>query len=159
MSANLALLAAIGTLFATGTFLLMERSLTRVLLGVVLLGNGVNLLVLHAGGQSGRPPIMEGEPTTEGMSDPLPQALILTAIVITFGVTAFVLAMIYRSWRLANADEVTDDVEDLRVGEAPEDADDSARPEDEEPTEFGEPVDDDSPAEARPPGGPRGQPR
>jgi hypothetical protein len=52
------------------------------------------------------------------MADPLPQALILTAIVITFAATAFVLALIYRSWRLAQVDTVTDDVEDRDVAAA-----------------------------------------
>lgn len=115
MGANLTLLLGVGVLFSTGTYMLMERSLTRVLLGFVLVSNGANLLVLHMAGPGGSAPIITEGASSGGISDPLPQALILTAIVITLGVTAFVLAMIYRSWRLAHEDTVLDDTEDQRV--------------------------------------------
>ncbi|WP_193086306.1 Na(+)/H(+) antiporter subunit C [Brevibacterium aurantiacum] len=106
---------AMGFLFACGIYLMLERSLTRVLLGFILLGNGVNLLIILTAG-SGTPPLTDGENlSTASMSDPLPQALILTAIVITFAVTAFLLAMIYRSWRLVRADSLQDDTADLQV--------------------------------------------
>jgi multicomponent Na+:H+ antiporter subunit C len=109
-----ALLLAVGVLFASGVYLLLERSLTRVLLGFVLLGNGANLAILLAGGRAGAPPIT-GSGTTERMSDPLAQAMILTSIVITLALVAFVLAMAYRSWQLHGHDEVQDDVEDTRI--------------------------------------------
>jgi len=113
MSPNLVLVVTIGVLFAAGVYLLLERSLSRVLIGVILIGNGANLLFLVAGGAAGRPPIV-GE--DEGpMSDPLPQAMVLTAIVITLGMTAFLLALAYRSWQLHRHDEVQDDVEDRRI--------------------------------------------
>lgn len=115
MSVNLALLLPIGVLFGCGVYLLMERSLTRVLLGFLLLGNGVNLLLLHMGGEPGAAPLISPGLTNAEMSDPLPQALILTAIVITLAVTAFLLAMIYRSWRLSRVDLVADDVADRMV--------------------------------------------
>ncbi|GAA4724299.1 multicomponent Na+:H+ antiporter subunit C [Promicromonospora umidemergens] len=113
------LLLAVGVLFAAGVYLLLERSLTRVLLGFVLLGNGANLAILVAGGRAGAPPITgsgsgsgsEAEP----MSDPLAQAMILTSIVITLALVAFVLAMAYRSWQLHGHDEVQDDLEDTRI--------------------------------------------
>lgn len=106
---------AMGFLFACGIYLMLERSLTRVLLGFILLGNGVNLLIILTAGR-GAPPLTDGKNlSTLGMSDPLPQALILTAIVITFAVTAFLLAMIYRSWRLVRADSLQDDTADLQV--------------------------------------------
>lgn len=106
---------AMGFLFACGIYLMLERSLTRVLLGFILLGNGVNLLIILTAGR-GAPPLTDGQNlSTLGMSDPLPQALILTAIVITFAVTAFLLAMIYRSWRLVRADSLEDDTADLQV--------------------------------------------
>jgi multicomponent Na+:H+ antiporter subunit C len=112
MSPNLVLVVTIGVLFAAGVYLLLERSLSRVLIGVILIGNGANLLFLVAGGAAGRPPIVgSGEP----MSDPLPQAMVLTAIVITLGMTAFLLALAYRSWQLHRHDEVQDDVEDRRI--------------------------------------------
>lgn len=117
MSVNLALLLAIGVLFGCGVYLLTERSLTRVLLGFLLLGNGVNLLILHMAGAPGAAPILSPGLSFSEMSDPLPQALILTAIVITLGVTAFLLAMIYRSWRLARRDLVVTDVADRMVAE------------------------------------------
>jgi multicomponent Na+:H+ antiporter subunit C len=104
----------IGGLYAAGVYLLLDRSLTRVLLGFLLLGNATNLLLLSSGGEAGKAPILEyAEP--EEMNDPLPQALILTAIVITFGVAAFVLAMIHRSWALSRNEAVGTDEEDRRV--------------------------------------------
>ncbi|MBD8079893.1 Na(+)/H(+) antiporter subunit C [Cellulosimicrobium arenosum] len=111
---SLALVLAIGVLFAAGVYLLLERSLTRVLLGFILMGNGANLLFLVAGGRSGGAPLVGTTPEDE-MSDPLVQAMVLTAIVITLGITAFVLAMAYRSWQLHGHDEVQDDLEDRRV--------------------------------------------
>ena len=132
MSINVVLILAVGVLFGAGVYLLMERSLTRVLLGFLLVGNGVNLLILHMGGPAGKAPIIaEGIPAGE-MNDPLPQALILTAIVITFGVTAFILAVIYRSWRLAQGDLVMDDVDDRLVASgtgSPEEADEAVKAE------------------------------
>jgi multicomponent Na+:H+ antiporter subunit C len=138
VSANVVLIVAVGVLFGTGVYLLMERSLTRVLLGFLLVGNGVNLLILHMGGPAGKAPIIAEEVAGADMNDPLPQTLILTAIVITFGVTAFVLAVIYRSWRLAQGDLVMADIDDRLVAGgagSPEEADEqvAAEPAD---TEF-----------------------
>lgn len=115
-----ALLLAVGVLFAAGVYLLLERSLTRVLLGFVLLGNGVNLAILVAGGRAGAPPITGGTHAPEPMSDPLAQAMILTSIVITLALVAFVLAMAYRSWQLHEHDEVQDDLEDTRIAQLAE---------------------------------------
>jgi multicomponent Na+:H+ antiporter subunit C len=109
----LVLAITLGVLYATGTYLLLQRSLTRIVLGLSLLGHGANLLLLLAGGRAGNPPIIDGEP--EAFSDPLPQALALTAIVITFGVTAFLLALAYRSWTIEHDDEVENDLEDRRI--------------------------------------------
>jgi multicomponent Na+:H+ antiporter subunit C len=104
----------IGGLYAAGVYLLLDRSLTRVLLGFLLLGNATNLLLLSTGGPAGLAPIL-GYSEPGQMNDPLPQALILTAIVITFGVSAFLLAIIHRSWRLARNEAVGTDEEDRRV--------------------------------------------
>ena len=114
MTPNLVLVVTIGVLFTAGVYLLLERSLSRVLIGVILLGNGANLLFLVASGAAGGAPIVGTTPEDE-MSDPLPQAMVLTAIVITLGMTAFLLAMAYRSWQLHHHDEVQDDLEDRRV--------------------------------------------
>ncbi|MET7946143.1 Na(+)/H(+) antiporter subunit C [Micromonospora sp. NPDC005324] len=110
---TLVLVLAIAVLVGCGVILLLERSLTRILLGVVMLGNGVNLLIL-LGGRSGGAPIV-GTGPVERMSDPLPQAMVLTSIVITFGFTAFLLAVAYRSWYLSGDDEVPDDLEDRQI--------------------------------------------
>lgn len=118
MSVNLSLVLVTGVLFGTGFYLMMERSLTRVLLGFLLLGNGVNLLLLQMGGRAGEAPLTESGTPPQDMADPLPQVLILTAIVITFASAAFVLALIYRSWRLEQLDTVSDDPEDRDVADA-----------------------------------------
>lgn len=114
MSPNLLLVVVIAVLVTTGVYLLLERSLSRVLIGIILVGNGVNLSFLVAGGAAGGAPIVNSTPIDE-MSDPLPQAMVLTAIVITLGLTAFLLALAYRSWQLHRHDEVQDDVEDRRI--------------------------------------------
>ncbi len=114
MTPTIVLPVMIGGLYAAGVYLLLDRSLTRVLLGFVLLGNATNVLVLSTGGPAGLAPIL-GYSEPEQINDPLPQALILTAIVITFGVSAFLLAIIHRSWRLARDEAVGTDEEDRRV--------------------------------------------
>ncbi|GAA3735575.1 multicomponent Na+:H+ antiporter subunit C [Spinactinospora alkalitolerans] len=111
---TIVLIVVVGVLVAVGVVLLLERSLTRVLLGVVLMGNGINLMILSTGGAAGGPPLL-GLTDEAEMSDPLPQAMILTAIVITLGITAFLLAMAHRSWQLQGHDEVQDDAEDRRI--------------------------------------------
>ena len=105
----------VGVLYAAGTYLLLSRALTRILLGLALMAHGANLLLLLSGGSPARPPLADGG--SGPVSDPLPQALALTAIVITFGVTAFLLALAYRSWVLTGDDRVEDDVEDRRIAQ------------------------------------------
>ncbi|MFH5821656.1 Na(+)/H(+) antiporter subunit C [Georgenia sp. AZ-5] len=114
MAPAAALVVLVAVLVGTGVYLVLERSLSRVIIGIALISNGVNVLMLVAGGRAGGPPIL-GETAPEDMSDPLPQAMVLTAIVITLGMTAFVLAMAYRSWQLNGHDEVQDDLEDRRI--------------------------------------------
>ena len=111
MTVLLAFVAAV--LFGCGSWLLMQRRLSRIIIGIGLLGHGANLLLVTAGGGPGRAPIIEDGAT--GFSDPLPQALALTAIVITFGVTAFLLALGFRSWQITRDDGVEDDVEDRLI--------------------------------------------
>ena len=112
MSVLLALTAAI--LFGLGTWLLLQRRLTRIVIGLGLIGHGTNILLLTSGGGGGLPPVI-GTGDKDEFADPLPQALALTAIVITFGVTAFLLAMAYRSWQLTHDDVVADDLEDRLI--------------------------------------------
>ncbi|QMU83966.1 Na(+)/H(+) antiporter subunit C [Paenarthrobacter ureafaciens] len=127
MSINLTLLIVMGVLYACGIYLILERSLTRVLLGLMLLANATNILILATGGYAGLAPLYSKETDPGAYNDPLPQALILTSIVISFAVTAFMLGIIYRTWALARQDEIQDDVEDRRVAKTPSyDAEDDA---------------------------------
>lgn len=116
---NLTLVALLAVIYSAGFYLLLHRSLMRVVLGIVLLGHGANLFLLAAGGPAAAPPLGEGG-TTEHAADPLPQAMALTAIVITFAVTTFLLALVYRSFAQRGSDEVQDDVEDARIRRASE---------------------------------------
>ena len=117
MSWSLAVL--VGVMGAVGVYLLMHRSLTRIILGLGLLANAVNLIALASGGPPAQAPII-GRP--EPLGDPVPQALVLTAIVIGLGVTAFLLAVALRSWTIDGDDDVEDDVEDRRLARAGLDA-------------------------------------
>ena len=110
---TLLLVATAGFLCACGTYLLLGRQLSRIVIGIGLLGHGVNVLLVLSGGDGGEPAFAGGDPAR--FADPLPQALVLTAIVITFGVIAFLLALAFRSWRITADDEVEDDVEDRRI--------------------------------------------
>ena len=105
--------ATAALLCAIGTYLVLQRKLSRIIIGVGLLGHGANLLLVTSG-QSGAAAIVGNGPPSS-FSDPLAQALVLTAIVITFGATAFLLALAYRSWILSSDDEVVDDVDDRTV--------------------------------------------
>jgi multicomponent Na+:H+ antiporter subunit C len=111
------MLAAVAAgLFGIGTYLVLQRKLSRIIIGLGLLTHGANVLLITAG-RRGRPPIVDtGDPSA--FADPLPQALALTAIVITFGVTTLLLALAYRSWLLTRDDEVQDDIGDRAVARA-----------------------------------------
>jgi multicomponent Na+:H+ antiporter subunit C len=111
MSITLALTAAL--LFGIGTYLVMQRKLSRIIIGLALISHGANVLLMMSG-RRGDPPII-GESDAADFSDPIPQALALTAIVITFAVTALLLALAYRSFLLTADDEVQDDVADRIV--------------------------------------------
>lgn len=136
MTVSLVLIVIMGALFAAGSYAMLERSLTRVLIGFLLLGNAVNLFLLVVMGDPGVAPFFGVSP--DEVSDPLPQALTLTAIVITFAVSAFLLALIYRSWQLGEADTVLDDEEDVALrARTPVEADaldDEITPEDDDAT-------------------------
>jgi multicomponent Na+:H+ antiporter subunit C len=112
---TLTMAVVVGVLFGGGTYLVLQRTLTRVILGLGLWGYAVNLLLLMAGGRAGTPPLITDAPPDRAFADPLPQALALTAIVITFAITAFLLALAYRSWTLTGNDEAEDDIEDRRI--------------------------------------------
>ena len=107
---NLVLALVIGVVFAAGIHCLLQRSLMRLVVGIILLGQAANLAVFSAGGLVvGEPAVVapgESMPPV-GAADPLPQALVLTAIVIGFGLTVFTMTLLHRA-REANG---TDDVD------------------------------------------------
>ncbi len=95
----------VGMLFATGIYLMLRRNLIKFIFGFSLMSNGINLLIFTMGRLArGNPPIipehLEHLETT--VANPLPQALILTAIVISFGFTAFALVLLYSAYRKTN---------------------------------------------------------
>ena len=112
MSVLMALTAAV--LFGIGTYLLLQRKLSRLIIGLGLIGHGANIVFVTTTTRGDAPIVGTGD--AADFADPLPQALVLTAIVISFGVTALLLALAYRSWVLTEDDEVADDIEDRSVG-------------------------------------------
>lgn len=94
---ELVMAIVIGFLFMAAIYLILSRSLLRIILGTGLLSHGAHLLILTMGGLGGTSPPVLAEGVTD-YADPLPQALILTAIVISFGVTAFILVLFYRTY-------------------------------------------------------------
>jgi multicomponent Na+:H+ antiporter subunit C len=101
---------AIGLLFAAGTFLVLRRDVVRVVWGVAIIGQAANLYLVTMGGLSGAAPILDGTARGE-YTDPLVQALVLTAIVIGLGTTALALVL---TFRLAGTNDTIDTYE---VGE------------------------------------------
>lgn len=119
---TIALIGTIGGLTTIGLYLVTARSFSRIILGFVLLGHASVLALLSAGGPAGEAPIATGaDPST--FANPVPQALALTAIVISFGLTLFLLALAVRQQDLTGDDLVEDDLEDRRIALAatPED--------------------------------------
>ncbi|MGO3236858.1 MAG: Na+/H+ antiporter subunit C [Psychroflexus halocasei] len=99
----------IGFLYAAGIYMIMRRSIVKLILGIVLLGNGVNLLIFLLGRiTKGEPPIIPGtESVIEGLyADPIPQALILTAIVISFGLQSFAIILVKRAYKVLKTDDL-----------------------------------------------------
>ena len=97
----------VGVFFATAIYLLLSKAVIRMLLGISVLGNAVNLLIFTAGRLTREVPPIVGEDATqlvEPFANPLPQALILTAIVIGFAMFTFLLVLGYRAYQELNAD-------------------------------------------------------
>ncbi len=110
---SLLLLGLAAALAGIGTYLVTQRLLSRVIIGLGLLAHAANLLIIHtSAGAAGPPLVGDGGPG----ADALPQALVLTAIVITFAVTALLLALALRNYLLTGSDAVEDDPEDRRIG-------------------------------------------
>jgi multicomponent Na+:H+ antiporter subunit C len=102
------LAAVIGALYATGVYMMLRRSAVKLLLGIALLSHATNLLVFSAAGVvRGRPPIVpEDGAAAAAVADPLPQALVLTAIVIGFGVLAYAATLVHRVHQETGADDL-----------------------------------------------------
>lgn len=99
----------VGGLFASGIYLMLRRSIVKLIFGLALLSHAANLLIFTMGGltRDKAPLIPMGETTLVApYADPLPQALILTAIVISFAVLAFTLVLIHRSYQAVQTDDL-----------------------------------------------------
>lgn len=99
----------IGVLFAAAIYMILRRSIVKLVIGLILLSNAANLLIFTVGGMKrGLPPLIEEgmKMPAAGWADPLPQALILTAIVISFGVLAFAVVLIHRAYEVVKADDL-----------------------------------------------------
>lgn len=104
----------IGGLYAAGLYMMMRRSIVKLIIGLALLSHAANLLIFTAAGLTrARPPITpeRGLFPPSPFADPLPQALILTAIVISFGVLAFLVVLIHRAVKTVG----TDDLDDMKT--------------------------------------------
>lgn len=107
----------IGILYTAGVYLLLRRSIVKMILGIIFIGNATNLVIFVSGGLKKSSPafIEAGNLIASGeVTDPLPQALILTAIVIGFGITAFALALMYRFYKITGTedfDQMSEDAE------------------------------------------------
>lgn|SRR5690554_1195754 len=108
---ELLLILLIGVLYSAGFYLLLRRSMVKLLLGITILGNGVNLLIFLLGSiTKGKPPVIgEGDNFFMDIyADPIPQALILTAIVISFGLQSFAIVLLKRVYALMGSDDLDD---------------------------------------------------
>jgi multicomponent Na+:H+ antiporter subunit C len=108
---ELLLVLLIGVLYSAGVYLVLRRSMVRLLLGIMLLGNATNLLIFLFGNiTKGKPPIIRADLKVfeDIYADPVPQALILTAIVISFGLTSFAIVLLKRVYALINSDDLDD---------------------------------------------------
>ena len=109
MQIELALI--IGLLFASGVYMIVRRNIVKIIIGLSLISHGANLLIFTMGGlRRTLPPVItgDGDHSLDTMADPLPQALILTAIVIGFGVTAFALVLFQRAYRTMGTADIDD---------------------------------------------------
>ena len=113
---NVLLALVIGGLYAAGLFMILRRSVTKLVFGLILLGHGTNLVIFVSSGLvRGNPPLIpDGQRVLEGeYADPVAQALILTAIVISFAVVAFTAVLLYRVYQTMG----TDDMDQMRATE------------------------------------------
>ncbi len=108
---ELLIVLLIGTLYGSGIYLMFRRSMVKLLIGLLLLGNGANLLIFLLGDLTrGEPPVIPADASmfTEIYADPIPQALILTAIVISFGLQSFAIILLKRVYLSTGSDNLDD---------------------------------------------------
>jgi multicomponent Na+:H+ antiporter subunit C len=103
----------IGLLYTAGVYLLLRRSIVKLILGIMFFFHATNLVIFVAGGLHKGQPQFANDAVSANPTDPLPQVLILTAIVIGFGFTAFYLALMYRFYQATG----TEDLDELNEGE------------------------------------------
>lgn len=99
----------IGVLYGTGIYMMLRRSLVKLIIGIILIGNGANLLIFLLGRITrGAPPIIPGtaKEIVGAFADPVPQALILTAIVISFGLQSFAIVLVKRAHTVVKTDDL-----------------------------------------------------
>lgn len=99
----------VGILYTAGVYLLLRRSIIKLVLGIIFISNATNLLIFISSGLiQGSPAFVDNDSgrLTRDMADPLPQALILTAIVIGFGIVAFTLALKYKFYATTGTDDL-----------------------------------------------------
>jgi multicomponent Na+:H+ antiporter subunit C len=106
---ELLLIILIGLLYSAGMYMMFRRSMVKLLIGLILLGNGTNILIFLMGDiAKGKPPIIPKDTSVflEAYADPVPQSLILTAIVISFGLQAFAIILLKRIYLLTGSDDL-----------------------------------------------------
>ena len=116
---ELLLVFLVGILYSAGIYLMFRRSMMKLLLGLMMLGNGVNLLIFLMGELTkGKAPIINENATgfLDAYADPVPQALILTAIVISFGLTSFAIVLLNKVYSSTGTDDLdTLNIQDLDI--------------------------------------------
>ncbi len=98
----------VGVLYTAGVYMMLRRSILKFIIGLIFLSNATNLLVFIATGlTAGKPAFVDGSTTSPGnLSDPLPQALVLTAIVIGFGIFVYTIALKYKYFETTGTDDL-----------------------------------------------------
>jgi len=106
---ELLLVVLIGLLYSAGIYLMFRRSMVKLLIGLILLGNGTNILIFLMGNiAKGKPPIINEDSSVfiDAYADPVPQSLILTAIVISFALQAFAIILLKKVYNLTGSDDL-----------------------------------------------------
>ena len=116
---ELLLVILVGAFYSSGIYMMLRRSMVKLLLGLLLLGNGANILIFLMGGLTkGKAPIIDSNHSKfiENHADPIPQALILTAIVISFALTAFAIVLLKRVYATTGSDDLDSlNIQDLDI--------------------------------------------